>query len=440
MKDEGPFILEWIAYYLSIGFTHFIVSSNDCSDGTDEILQRCEQLGFLRHIDNPGPWKFGPQASAYSKAMEQPWYKEAEWILVCDVDEFLDIRVGNGNLDDLFKVMPHADGFLALWQLFGHNGIVEFEDRFVVDQFNRAAELGVVTPHNMRAFKSLYRNNGTYRLVDTHRPRWPVRGKVDRFNWVDGDGDPLPPAIRRHGWAHLTTGAAFGRTLFRMNHYAVKSIESYLMKRLRGDVRTSKFHPKMEATGQAYWHMHCFNDVKETSILTKAKRLKQDYDRLLKDPLLGKLHKNAVEFHKTQIAAIRETGAAKRFVKRYENFSGGRYVKALDLGVMEEADLSFDANTFKDPAVTFAQVAKWTRLGKMSKAENSKPNNFPWFARLDALETSMDHAEAASQHAQITDAKQVYLPFDPRDTRFLPSVAPEIDRTKDQRQSFLEIY
>ena len=53
MKDEGPFILEWIAYYLSIGFTHFIVNSNDCSDGTDAILKRCEELGFLAHIDNP---------------------------------------------------------------------------------------------------------------------------------------------------------------------------------------------------------------------------------------------------------------------------------------------------------------------------------------------------------------------------------------------------
>ena len=133
-------------YYLSIGFTHFIVNSNDCSDGTDAILRRCEELGFLAHIDNPGPWEFGPQASAYANAMEHPWSKEAEWILVCDVDEFLDIRIGDGTLDDLFRALPHADGFAAIWQLFGHNGIVEFEDRFVVEQFTRAGELGAVSP------------------------------------------------------------------------------------------------------------------------------------------------------------------------------------------------------------------------------------------------------------------------------------------------------
>ncbi|WP_209595898.1 glycosyltransferase family 2 protein [Ruegeria sp. HKCCSP351] len=437
MKDEGPFILEWIAYYLSIGFTHFIVNSNDCSDGTDAILKRCEELGFLVHIDNPGPWKHGPQASAYANAMEHPWYAEAEWILVCDVDEFLDIRVGDGTLDDLFRTFPHADGFAAIWQMFGHNGIVEFEDKFVIEQFTSAAELGVVTPQNVRAFKSLVRNNGSYRAINTHRPRGPIAGKAESFAWIDGDGDPLPPAMRRNGWSHSTTGAAFGQQFFRMNHYAVRSIESYLMKRLRGDVNTTAFHPKMEATGQAYWHMHCFNKVEELSVLSKLDRLGKSYDELRADRVLGDLHEKAVAYHKRRISEIRETEAAQGFITRYKNFAGGRYIKALDLGVMEEGDLSFDAETYKDPEVSFAQVAKWTRLGKMSKPENSKPNNYPWFTRLDSLGTAMEYEEAAAQHALITNAIQVDLPFDPKNPSFLPPVSPEVERTKEQRQRFL---
>ncbi len=438
MKDEGPFILEWVAYYLSIGFTHFIVSSNDCSDGTDKILRRCEELGFLTHIDNPGPWKFGPQASAYAKAMEQPWYNEAEWILVCDVDEFLDIRIGDGALDDLFRALPHADGFAALWQLFGHSGIVEFEDRLVVEQFTRAGELGMVMPQNVRAFKSLIRNNGSYRSINTHRPRGPIPGKVDGFGWVDGDGDPLPPAMRRRGWAFTTTGAAFGTSLFRMNHYAVRSIESYLIKRLRGDVNTTAFHPKMEATGQAYWHMHCFNTVEERSILSKVDRLRRVYDRLLKDEVLLSLHEQAVAFHRTKIAEIRETDAAKGFIKRYQNFRGGACIKALDLGVLEEANTSFDVETYKDPEVSFAQVAKWNRIGQMAVVGNSKSMNYPWFVRLDSLGTPLDYQQAAAEHAKITDPKQVNLPFDPRDPDFLPKSSNEIKKTAKQRKRFLK--
>ena len=62
-----------------------------------------------------------------------------------------------------------------------------------------------------------------------------------------------------------------------MNHYAVRSVESYLMKRLRGDVNTSSFHPKMEATGQAYWKLHCYNDVEEISVLSKVTRLREGF-------------------------------------------------------------------------------------------------------------------------------------------------------------------
>ncbi len=438
MKDEGPFILEWIAYYLSIGFTHFIVNSNDCSDGTDAILKRFEELGFLAHIDNPGPWDFGPQASAYSNAMQHPWYKEAEWIMVCDVDEFFDIRIGDGTLDDLFQAQPHADGFAALWQLFGHNGIVDFEDRFITEQFTKAGELGAVLPQNLRAFKSLIRNNGSYYALNTHRPRGPVRGKAERFAWIDGDGDPLPPAMRRRGWAFSTTGAGFGGNLFRMNHYAVRSIESYLMKRVRGDVNTTAFHPKMEATGQAYWHLHCYNEVEETSILSKVARLRESFDRLRSDTVLDELHQQAVAFHKDRISVIRETEAASGFIKKYRNFKGGQNVKALDLGVIEEANISFDPAMYKDPNVTFAQVAKWNRIGQMAKAQNSKPKNFPWFVRLDALETPLDHEEAAAQHAIITEPTQVSLPFDPKESCHLPAVAPEIERTAEQRRDFLQ--
>ncbi len=438
MKDEGPFILEWIAYYLSIGFTHFIVNSNDCSDGTEKILRRCEELGFLKHINNPGPWKLGPQASAYAKAMEAPWYKEAEWILVCDADEYLDIRIGDGTLDDLFQALPHADGFAATWQLFGHNGVVEFEDRFVVEQFTRAGELGAVVPQNLRAFKSLIRNNGSYRTIDTHRPRGPIRGKTENFFWVDGDGDPLPPAMRRRGWGYSTTGAAFGRNLFRMNHYAVKSIESYLMKRLRGDVNTTVFHPKMEATGQAYWHLHCHNEVQETSILSKVQRLREIHDRLRADSVLSELHEEAVVFHKSRIATIKNSDAAKAFTKRYKNFRGGQYFRALDLGVMEEAGILFDAKSDKSSSATFAQLAKWNRLGHMMDANNAVPNAYPWFVRLDSLGTTIEPQEAAAQRAEVTDLKEISLPFDPKDVGFLPPASPEIERTEKQRRSFLK--
>ena len=39
MKNEGPYILEWLAYHRIVGFEDFLIYTNDCEDGTTEILE-----------------------------------------------------------------------------------------------------------------------------------------------------------------------------------------------------------------------------------------------------------------------------------------------------------------------------------------------------------------------------------------------------------------
>lgn len=55
MKDEAPFLLEWFAHHLAVGFTDILVYTNDCSDGTDEMLIRLEELGLGHHRRNVIP-------------------------------------------------------------------------------------------------------------------------------------------------------------------------------------------------------------------------------------------------------------------------------------------------------------------------------------------------------------------------------------------------
>jgi hypothetical protein len=38
MKNEGPFILEWLAWHRAIGVQDFLIYTNDCTDGTDTFL------------------------------------------------------------------------------------------------------------------------------------------------------------------------------------------------------------------------------------------------------------------------------------------------------------------------------------------------------------------------------------------------------------------
>ena len=43
VKNEGAFLIEWLAHHRACGFTDFLVYSNDCSDGTDVMLDRLRQ-------------------------------------------------------------------------------------------------------------------------------------------------------------------------------------------------------------------------------------------------------------------------------------------------------------------------------------------------------------------------------------------------------------
>ena len=52
MRNEGMFLLEWIAYYRVIGFEKAVVVTNNCTDGTDLMLDRLEQMGYVRHLRN----------------------------------------------------------------------------------------------------------------------------------------------------------------------------------------------------------------------------------------------------------------------------------------------------------------------------------------------------------------------------------------------------
>jgi hypothetical protein len=55
-KNEGAFLLEWIAYHKIIGFTDIVILSNDCEDGSDEILDHLSKSGEIVHLRNDGPY------------------------------------------------------------------------------------------------------------------------------------------------------------------------------------------------------------------------------------------------------------------------------------------------------------------------------------------------------------------------------------------------
>lgn len=295
MKNEAPFMLEWVAYNRMIGFTGFLIYTNDCEDGTDSIARRLEELGFAQHRTNPFKPGGSPQRSALNDAGKQEIIQNADWVICADCDEFLNIRVGQGRLDDLFAAVGDVDAISVCWKLFGNSGRVTYSDSLVIEQFDRSCAESEYPNYRAYGMKTLVRNNDHFRKLRIHRPAFHLdRGDIA---WVDGGGQLMPDAYLEKGWKAFE---GFSHTYARLHHYAVRSVDSFLVKRDRG--RTN--HVK-DDQGLTYWRNMNYNSSSDTSIFDRAPGVRKELANLLQDAELARLHVRAVQWHREKIEDLR---------------------------------------------------------------------------------------------------------------------------------------
>lgn len=301
MKNEGPYILEWISHHRAIGVDRFLIYTNGCEDGTDAILQRLDAMGVVEHRANDDWRGKSPQQFALNRAMDEPAVQDATWVLHIDVDEFVNVRTGDGTLAALLAALPPGTSAVALtWRLFGHAGITAFDDAPVMAQFTRAAPRHCPKPHIAWGFKTLLRTDGTYGKLSCHRPQKPDPAVRDRIVWVNGSGQPMPGTFRDRGWR--SDLATIGYDLVQLNHYALRSAESFLIKRQRGRA----LHVD-RTIGLNYWIRMDWSHETDRSALRHLPRMEAERARLMADARLADLHLRAAEWHRTRAAALRAT-------------------------------------------------------------------------------------------------------------------------------------
>jgi hypothetical protein len=289
VKNEGAFLLEWLAHHLTVGFTGVLAFSNDCSDGTDAMLDRLQAMGHLTHLRNDGPHDQGPQWAALKQAERHPLVTSADWVLCCDIDEFVNIHAGDRRLPALLSALPDADAIALTWRMFGNAGVVAFQDAPVTRTFTRAAPATLSWPWRAQMIKTLYRPT-VFRKPGVHRPRQPAPGTQPR--WFDGSGTEMPASNRLFSDYRKDN---YG--LVQLNHYALGSMESYLVKCDRG-----RANREASAFDLGYWVERNLCEAVDTTITAlDSSALRAAF---LSDPVLGPLHARAVAWRRSRFAAL----------------------------------------------------------------------------------------------------------------------------------------
>ncbi len=305
MKDEGPFVIEWVAHHLAVGFTDLVVYTNDCSDGTDDMLIRLEALGLAHHRRNVIPDGIRPQPSALNYAQDEAVVQQSDWVMVFDADEFLSIRYGDGTLDDLIAAakVQDATGIVVTWRIFGSGGVVDWSRAPVSEQYLMAAP----TSWNKGwGVKTLFTFDAEYWKLGIHRPKMKNRhidtAFPDTVKWMNGSGRVMEDYFKFRGWRSITR--TVGYDWVQLNHYAVKSVDSYAIRKMRGNVNNKK-----DKYNSDYWALQDRNEERDDTMLRYSEKRNQIIDMLLTDPTLSRLHHAAVDRAEARLSELRATQA-----------------------------------------------------------------------------------------------------------------------------------
>lgn len=280
VKNEGPYILEWLAYHKALGLDYIIVFENDSDDLTDVLLQRLAQLGeidFVKNRDFTG----SPQMHSYRRFQQMETYRLSDWVLCIDADEFFVPRrhdTAHAFLEDF----PHADAIAVNWLNFGSSGQKTWEDRPVTERFTFCAPPEHATN---KFFKSFHHPCDKFKAFGLHRP-WP-HAAIDTFFYTDGS--PVEPEVQMGRHPKDAPSIAIRHGIATLNHYSVRSKEEFERKKLRG--RGAKPDEPYGA-GDKFKRFDTNTELDDRIGRHRAKA-QFHLTRLMDDPILAFLHRMA---------------------------------------------------------------------------------------------------------------------------------------------------
>jgi len=286
MRNEGIHLIEWIAYHQVIGFDRVIVHSNDCTDGSDALLEHLSKKGVIEHLSNHVPVGEAPQTIAMRAVLTYLETSPVDWLLHCDSDEFLNI--GSAKLPDFMENKENADVIALPWQTFGDNGHESWPGE-TLPRFTACED--AIKPETVK-FKSMFRPA----LFGFAHDHMPVEPKTESPRVVAADGTPLPndPLFAEKRAKYRPFDKSIKPEVAVLNHYATRSQDVFQMKNDRGDGQgktSNKYH--LGST----WHCHANrNDRQDRRILAHWPATQAKMTELRNDPETARLEQACIEW------------------------------------------------------------------------------------------------------------------------------------------------
>lgn len=215
MKNEGPYLKEWLDYHILVGVEKFYLYDNESTDNTTEILKPYIKKGIVDYTYWPGK---AQQMIVYDDCLGKH-AKDTKWMAIIDLDEFL-VSVNHTAIPEYLKTLPKNFAQLVIgWEQYGSSGHKTKPDGLLIENYKRhaAKSWGV---------KSIVNPRLVYSITNPHVH------KVAGFT-IDENGKKLGRIIQTEK-RNITTNK------IRCNHYVTKSFEEYVARMNQGSATGQK--------------------------------------------------------------------------------------------------------------------------------------------------------------------------------------------------------
>lgn len=220
MKNEGPYIKEWIEYHKIVGVERFYLYDNGSTDETKKVLEPYIKDGSVIYCYTD---KKCMQMPVYANAIKNS-RNQTRWLALIDLDEFI-VPVEKNSIKDFLKDYEDYPAVGINWVMYDSSKREKMPDMLVTEAYTT-----VHKDYNLK--------------INLH-----IKSIVNPKEVVEDVGNPHC-FIYKHdklavneNFETIDRGSAFTKynsvKKIRINHYYTKSLQEYKQKTLRGNADTN---------------------------------------------------------------------------------------------------------------------------------------------------------------------------------------------------------
>mmetsp|Transcript_28061 Transcript_28061/g.59242 ORF Transcript_28061/g.59242 Transcript_28061/m.59242 type:complete len:486 (-) Transcript_28061:52-1509(-) len=166
VRNEAPYLREWIEYHRMIGFDTFLILNDKSTDDTQCILNAYAKENIVRRIPfdvedsySGKLWHIFDDCANYLNSHPDQFNPSKTWMMTHDIDEFVYIKNTENSIHNAVMRLSNPNQVMSLKVprlTFGSSGREHYQPRLVIDRFTRRFN-HTICPE----WREKYRNKGS---------------------------------------------------------------------------------------------------------------------------------------------------------------------------------------------------------------------------------------------------------------------------------------